>query len=80
MDVGTAEGVGLADTRRAQRPFALEYLLHVRRMDEMLRRKGYRPGENLRYVEDEGGIHHESGWARRLPDALQFLLSGVDAG
>jgi predicted alpha/beta superfamily hydrolase/uncharacterized protein involved in tolerance to divalent cations len=74
MDVGTAEGVGLADTRRAQRPFAFQYLLLVRRMDEMLRRKGYRPGVSLRYVEDEGGIHHESAWARRLPAALRFLL------
>jgi predicted alpha/beta superfamily hydrolase/uncharacterized protein involved in tolerance to divalent cations len=77
MDVGTAEGVGLAETRRAQRPFALQYLLLVRRMDEMLRRKGYRPGLSLRYVEDEGGIHHESAWARRLPDALRFLLGGL---
>ena len=78
MDVGTAEGVGLADTRRVQRSFAFQYLLHVRRMDEMLRRKGYRPGESLRYVEEEGGIHHESAWARRLPAALRFLLSGID--
>lgn len=80
MDVGTAEGVGLADTRRGQRSFALEYLLHVRRMDEMLRRKGYQPGASLRYVEDEGGIHHESAWARRLPDALRFLLGSGDRG
>jgi len=79
MDVGTAEGVGLADTRHAQRSFAFQYLRHVRRMDEMLCRKGYRPGASLRYVEEEGGIHHESAWARRLPDALRFLLSGIDA-
>jgi predicted alpha/beta superfamily hydrolase len=78
MDVGTAEGVGLAETRRGQRPLALQYLLLVRRMDEMLRRKGYRPGVSLRYVEDEGGIHHESAWARRLPDALRFLLGGSE--
>jgi periplasmic divalent cation tolerance protein len=32
------------------------------------------PGENLLYVEEEGGIHHESAWARRLPAALRFLL------
>ena len=71
MDVGTAEGVGL---RKRGRPsgFCLRYLLYVRRMDEMLRRKGYRPGESLRYVEEEGGIHHESAWARRLPDACVF--------
>lgn len=74
MDVGTSEGVGLTDTRRGQRSFAFQYLRHVRRMDELLRRKGYRPGENLRYVEEEDGVHHESAWARRLPDALRFLL------
>ena len=43
-------------------------------MRDLLERKGYRPGENLLYVEEEGGIHHESSWARRLPDALRFLL------
>jgi predicted alpha/beta superfamily hydrolase len=31
----------------------------------------------LLYVEEEGGIHHESAWARRLPAALRFLLSGI---
>ena len=74
MDVGTAEGVGLAKTRRTERSFAFQYLLLVRRMDELLQRKGYRPGESLRYVEEADGIHHESAWARRLPDALRFLL------
>lgn len=77
MDVGTAEGVGLTETRRGQRSFAFQYLRHVRRMDELLRRKGYRPGESLRYIEEEDGVHHESAWARRLPDALRFLLGGL---
>ncbi len=31
----------------------------------------------LRYVEDPGGIHQESAWARRLPDALRFLFGGA---
>ena len=27
-------------------------------------------------VLEEGGAHHETDWARRLPDALRFLLRG----
>jgi hypothetical protein len=26
------------------------------------------------YVREEGGEHTEAAWARRLPDALRFLL------
>jgi pullulanase len=37
-------------------------------------RKGYRDGENVLYVEEDGAPHHESAWARRLPDALRWLL------
>ncbi len=74
MDVGKAEGVGLVDKRKAQRSFAHNYVLQVRKMNDLLRKKGYQPGENLLYVEEEGGIHHESTWARRLPAALRFLL------
>ncbi len=77
MDVGTAEGVGLTETRRGQHSFAFRYLRYVRRMDELLCRKGYQPGQSLRYVEEEDGVHHESAWARRLPDALRFLLGGL---
>lgn len=36
------------------------------------RRLGF--DERLRYVHDEDAIHHESEWARRLPDAIRFLL------
>jgi predicted alpha/beta superfamily hydrolase/uncharacterized protein involved in tolerance to divalent cations len=74
LDVGTAEGVGLVEHRRAQRSFGHNYVRRVRRINALLARKGYRPGETLRYVEEEGAIHHESAWARRLPDALRFLL------
>jgi hypothetical protein len=28
----------------------------------------------LRYVEDREGRHSEYDWARRLPDALEYLL------
>ena len=43
---------------------------------DSLRDKGYRPDLDVKYVREEGGMHTESAWARRLPDALRFLLSG----
>lgn len=55
-------------------------LAPARRMRDLLLRKGYRPGENLMYVEDPEGIHHESAWARRLPGAMTFLLEATVAG
>jgi predicted alpha/beta superfamily hydrolase len=41
---------------------------------DVLERKGYRREESLRVVEDHGGRHEESHWARRLAPALAFLL------
>ena len=76
LDVGTAEGVGLAEEGMSQQTFASQYVAQVRKMNQLLMGKGYRAGHDLLYVEDKGGIHHESAWARRLPDALRFLLSG----
>ena len=76
MDVGTAEGVGLVDGGSSQQTFAQQYMNQVRKMDLLLLKKGYRDGQDLLYVEEEGGIHHESAWARRLPAALRFLLDG----
>ena len=43
-------------------------------MYDSLRDKGYRPGVDLQYVREEGGMHNEEAWARRLPGALRFLL------
>jgi predicted alpha/beta superfamily hydrolase len=77
MDVGAAEGIGLVGGS-SQRAFARRYLKQVRKMHALLLEKGYREGQDLRYVEEEEGIHHESAWARRLPDALRFLLSGTE--
>ncbi len=47
----------------------------ARRMNELLIEKGYQPDKNLRYVVETDGEHSESAWARRLPEALRFLLS-----
>jgi predicted alpha/beta superfamily hydrolase/uncharacterized protein involved in tolerance to divalent cations len=74
MDVGTAEGMGLVADPRAHQAFATRYVQLVRTMNAALERKGYRPGADLLYIEETGGIHHESAWARRLPAALRFLL------
>lgn len=46
----------------------------ARKMKLLLSRKGYVLGETLRYVAEPEGEHHEPAWARRLPDALRFLL------
>ncbi|MBX0326111.1 hypothetical protein K2Z83_00185 [Oscillochloris sp. ZM17-4] len=42
----------------------------------LLLAKGYMPERDLRYVLEEGAGHDEAAWARRLPDALRFLLRG----
>lgn len=48
---------------------------HLRRLEGMLRAKGYRPGDTLRVVVDPGATHHESHWGRRFRNALPFLLN-----
>jgi predicted alpha/beta superfamily hydrolase len=45
-----------------------------RRLYSFLVRKGYEPDVNLKYVVESDAEHTESAWARRLPDALRFLL------
>ncbi|HRE48348.1 MAG TPA: alpha/beta hydrolase-fold protein [Aggregatilineales bacterium] len=78
LDVGTKEGHVFAPS-----PLNLitggkngnrRYFQGVQRLAKVLRTYGYRDGENLLYVEDEGGLHNESAWARRLPDAFRFLI------
>jgi predicted alpha/beta superfamily hydrolase len=61
VDVGTAEG---ADTVR-----------NTRTLVRLLRDKGYQSKGLLRYVEATGHHHNEADWARRLPGALEFLLT-----
>lgn len=43
-------------------------------MRDVLKEKGYQLRQNLKYVAEKGARHTESAWARRLPDALKFLL------
>lgn len=65
LDVGTAEYPD--DPERSA-----TYVADARAMRDLLLAKGL--GEGLRYVEEQGAVHHETAWARRLPDALRFLL------
>jgi predicted alpha/beta superfamily hydrolase len=46
----------------------------ARKMNALLTEKGYIPGKDLLYVIEPDGEHEEAAWARRLPDALRFLL------
>lgn len=62
MDVGLAEGENAVNDARAMRDLLVD--------------KGYREGQELRWVEDEAGEHNEAAWGRRLRDALPFLLAG----
>ena len=47
----------------------------ARKMRDALLNNGWIAGKDLQYVEDRYGRHHEESWARRLPDALRFLLA-----
>ena len=66
IDVGDNEWNDGEDTRQA-------YVEGFERMADLLQRRGF-DNERLRAVLEPGGAHHETDWARRLPDALRFLL------
>jgi predicted alpha/beta superfamily hydrolase len=68
LDVGDAEMPEDEQTRR-------RYVDGFERMSTLLRRQGF-DDRSLRTVLEQGGAHHETDWARRLPDALRFLLGG----
>ena len=74
LDVGTREAAHIPRDRLLGRFLSRRYAGRVRRMRELLEHKGYRPGADLLYVEENGAHHGEAAWARRLPDALRFLL------
>lgn len=76
IDAGTAED--MSPRRRSVRGARVGGCAsNVQRMRDLLLAKGYRAGEDLWVLEEQGGIHHEAAWARRLPDALRFLLQNV---
>lgn len=74
IDAGTHE---LSAGGRRPRLRSRHYYGTVRRMYRRLVRKGYRPVHDVRYVEERLAQHREAAWARRLPEALRFLLHGL---
>jgi predicted alpha/beta superfamily hydrolase len=60
LDIGALEGP--------------EHVGRARRMRDLLRAKGYRPGRELRWLESRSGRHDEASWGRRFARALPFLL------
>ncbi|MGL6279085.1 MAG: alpha/beta hydrolase [Gaiella sp.] len=68
LDTGDAE----AEDGRPE--LARWYVDGVERMDAVLRSRGY-DDARLRTTIEPGGMHREASWARRLPDALRFLLA-----
>ena len=67
IDVGNSEMPEDEATRR-------KYVEGFERMTALLRSRGFDDG-SLRAVLERGGAHFETDWARRLPDALRFLLA-----
>lgn len=44
-------------------------------MQRILLERGLVEGEQLHFVRETGGQHNEAAWARRLPNALRYLLA-----
>jgi predicted alpha/beta superfamily hydrolase len=63
LDVGTQED--------AKPEICVE---QARKLRDALLAKGWQPGDELAYVEDEGGGHNEWAWGHRAPNALKFLF------
>lgn len=66
--------VGDSESEEGQPELARRYVDGVERMQALLLERGY-DERSLRVVVEPGGVHRESAWARRLPDALRFLLA-----
>jgi predicted alpha/beta superfamily hydrolase len=64
-------GVGTAETRRHD--WNIETVHNVRKLEAILRGSGFGP-RRLKVVVEEGASHTEAAWARRLPDAIEFLF------
>lgn len=64
-------GVGTKETSRAGE--AESYLTSVKELASVLESKGL-SAERLKLEVENGGIHNESTWARRLPGAMMYLF------
>ena len=75
LDTGTREDSALLTDRLLLRARLSLYRTSTHAMYDLLYYKGYRPGYDLFYVEEAEAGHEEAAWARRLPNALRFLLA-----
>jgi len=66
LDIGTREG---RDTAEAEKTVADTRLLR-----DMLVRKGWSLGKDVKYMEAEGAEHNERAWAARVAAILEFLF------
>jgi predicted alpha/beta superfamily hydrolase len=72
LDVGGREGSDSGSDPVARR-WAAAYPRDALRIRAALLESGLREPAGLRFVQEPDGIHHESAWGPRLPDALRFL-------
>jgi predicted alpha/beta superfamily hydrolase len=63
LDIGTCEG---------QSPAIC--IKNAEDLRDALVSKGWRPGIDLKFVEDQGAGHNEKAWGHRMRDALKFLF------
>lgn len=66
--------VGMRELPRKYNRFGNSVTEAVVMLRDQLQERGYSGMRRLKYVEDRVGEHNEATWARRLPDALRFLL------
>ncbi len=73
LDIGTLEG--RRDRRRKTAPKSPSGAMkRLRRLRRSLEQTDYRRGVDLEWIEEPGGRHDESAWARRLPGMVDFLF------
>jgi predicted alpha/beta superfamily hydrolase/RimJ/RimL family protein N-acetyltransferase len=73
IDMGDHEG-SFAPTPRDDRQWSRDAIRAGRKVRDAVAVSLPIETGRLRYVEDTGGIHHETTWSQRLPDALRFLF------
>ncbi len=62
--------MGTSETKNAE--FNTQLVKSVEELQTILRQKGMGP-DRLKVVVEEGAVHNEGAWSRRLPEALFFL-------
>lgn len=79
LDIGTLEGGSSKVNQLLPKSSKARSKGNAARMNDLLATRVFHSEDNLMFVEEEGGIHHETAWARRLPAALRFLLGTASA-